>query len=263
MTQLGSGSYRPGGTMLHGLDGAVKLISFVLLCAAVLFTGTWAGHIANLFFTIALVYLAQMKRAEALAGVRRMRWPLIFIILLKFLFAAPESAFFRYWIFCPSLTGFLSGLTVALRLSLILIFAELLSFTTSPLKINEAIRTILGPLSRIGLPTEHFAVMLGLTVRFIPMLFQEADNIRTAQRARGIGFEKTGFFDTARASAPIALPLVLSAFRKAGELSMAMEARGYRMDGKGLVREKIHMNVGEWYVLLVSFALFALHVIVL
>lgn len=263
MTQLGSGRYRPGVTILHGLDTAVKLVSFVLLCVAVLFTDTWAGHLLNMFFALALVYLAQLKSSEALRSIRRVSWPLLAIVMLKFLFNAPDMAFYRLWIFSPSVEGLCSGVVTALRLSLILIFSDVLSYTSSPLKINEAIRTIVRPLGCIGLPAEHIALMLGLTVRFVPALFEEADNIRIAQKARGIVYGKNGFFDTARASTPMAVPLVMAAFRKAETLSMAMEARGYRMDGKGIVTAKICPTIGDWYALLVSAALFALQIIVL
>lgn len=263
MTQLGSGSYRPGVTILHGLDSAVKLISFVLLCAAALFTDTWAGHLLNMFFALALVYLAQLKSSEALRSIRRMSCPLLAIVFLKFLFNAPDRAFYRLWIFTPSVEGLCSGVVTALKLSLILIFSDVLSHTSTPLKINEAIRTIIRPLGRIGLPAEHLALMLGFTARFVPVLFEETENIRIAQKARGIDYGKNGFFDTARASTPMTVPLVLAAFRKAEEFSMAMEARGYRMDGKGIVTARICLAVGDWYALLVSAALFALQIVVL
>lgn len=263
MSQLSSGMYRPGGSLLHGLDGAIKLICFALLCASVLLTRTAAGYVAMLVFTAALVYLAQIKGSQALAGIRRLRWMLLMILLLELLFACPDSAFFRWWIFSPSIEGLVMGAATVLRLSFILIFAAVLNATSSPLKLNEGLRTLLHPLSLLKLPADHIATMLGLTMRFVPLLFEEADKILYARRARGMEYEKQSFFDTAGASAPLAIPLAVSAFKRAETLSMAMEAKGYRMDGKGAVFGKIRPCRGDWYALFVSAAVFALQIIIL
>ena len=263
MSQLSSGMYRPGGSLLHGLDGALKLICFVLLCAAVLLTRTAAGYVAMLVFTLALAYLAQLRPSQALSAVRRLRWMLLAILLLKFFFACPEKAFFRHWIFSPSLEGLIMGAAAVTKLSLLLVLAAVLSATSTPLKLSEGLRTLMSPLGRLGLPADHIAAMLALTMRCIPLLFEEADRIRFAQRARGMRFEKRGFFDTAHASAPIAVPLVLSAFKRADSLSMALEAKGYRLDGRGAVIEKIRPGRSDWYALFVSAAVFALQIIIL
>lgn len=263
MTQPSPAGYRPGGSLLHGLDGAVKLICFALLCAAVLFVQTAAGYLAMLVFTQALGYLACLDISQALAGVRRIRWMLAAILLLNFLFACPDKAFFRWWILNPSIEGLVRGGETIVRLVLILILAAVLSATTSPLKLNEGLRTILQPLGKLGLPASHIAMMLAVTMRFIPLLFEETEEIVRAQRVRGMKFEKQGFFDTARASAAIAVPLCVSAFKKAENLSLAMEAKGYRMDGRGVVIEKIRPARCDWYALFVCAAMFALEIIIL
>lgn len=263
MIQPSPTAFRPGSSLLHGLDAAVKLICFVLLCAAVLFTRTAAGYVAMLVFTPALAYLACLRPAQALAGVRRIRWMLAAILLMDFLFAFPDRAFFRWWILSPSVDGLIRGGETVIRLALILVLSAVLSTTTSTLKLNEGLRTILQPLGRLKLPVAHIAVMLAVTMRFIPLLFEEADNIVRAQRLRGMRFEKQGFFDTARAAAPIAVPLCVSAFKKAESLSLAMEAKGYRMDGRGAVVEKLKPARCDWYALFVSAAVFALQIIIL
>lgn len=263
MSQLSSGMYRPGGSLLHGLDGAIKLICFALLCAAVLLTRTAAGYVAMLVFTLALVYLAQLRASQALSAVRRLSWMLLAVLLLKFFFACPTESFFRWWIFSPSSEGFIRGLSTVIKLSIILVFSCVLSATSTPLKLNEGLRTLISPLGRLGLPADHIAAMLALTMRCIPLLFEEADRIRFAQSARGIRFEKQSFFDTARASAPIAVPLTVSAFKRADSLSMALEAKGYRMDGRGAAIEKIRPGRSDWYALFVSAAVFALQIIIL
>lgn len=263
MTQLSSVMYRPGSSLLHGLDSAVKLICFLLLCAAVLLTQTAAGYVAMLIFVPALAYMARLSFAQALSGVRRLRWMLLAILLLKFLFACPDKAFFHSWIFFPSLEGLAMGTAIVIKLALILMLSSIMSATSSPLKINEGLRTLLHPLSKLKLPADHIALMLGVTVRFIPLLFEEAENIRFAQRARGMKFGEQSFFDTARAAAPIAIPLCVSAFKKAEMLTMAMEAKGYRMDGRGVSVEKIRPGRGDWYALFVCTAVFALQILIL
>ena len=263
MTQPSPAASRSGSSLLHGMDAAVKLICFVLLCAAVLFTRTAAGYVAMLVFSLALSYLACLQPSQALAGVRRVRWMLAAILLLNFLFAFPDRAFFRWWMLCPSTEGLAHGIEIVIRLMLILVFSAVLSATTSSLRLNEGLRTILQPLGRLGLPASHIAAMLAVTMRFIPLLFEEADNIVRAQRLRGMRFEKQGFFDTARASAPVAVPLCVSAFKRAGSLALALEAKGYRMDGRGVVLEKLMPSHCDWYALFVSAAVLALQIIIL
>ena len=263
MTHLPSGTYRPSKSLPHRIDPAVKLICFSLLIAAVLLSSTAPGYLAMVFVAAALSYLAQLEPGEALAGVKRLRWLLMLILFLNFVFAFPDKAFFRWWIFAPSVDGLVSGLEIVLRLSLILVLANVLSCTTAPLKLCGAIQTLLQPLKYIKVPTAHIALMITISLRFIPALFQELDEIRLAQQARGMRFEKPGFTDRANALKPLLVPLFMSALKKSGSLSDSVESRGYRMDGRGAVVNSIAPDRIDWAALLVCGAVFAMQLIIL
>ena len=117
---------------------------------------------------------------------------------------------------------------MSLRLILLLIFSSLLTFTTSPLKLTDALERILSPLKRFGLPSHELAMMMTIAIRFIPTLIEETDKIMKAQQARGADFTTGSILQRLKSIVPIMVPLFLSSFRRADELALAMEARGYR-----------------------------------
>lgn len=263
MMRRPSGMYRPGNSFLHGLDPAVKLLCFLLLLAAVVLTDGPVGHTSAIIFTLTLSYLAQLDRKEALSGVHRLRWLIVAILLVNLLFSHPEQAVYRWWILAPSPDGLWTGLGIALRISMLLVLAVILSSTTAPLKLSTAVSTLLKPLSRIGIPTGRAALVISASLRFIPALFEDAENIRRARRARGLYHEKKGFLDVAAAAQPMALPLFVSAFRKADTLAQVLESKGYCESDRGSSFEKFSPAREDWLALFVCAAIFALQAFVL
>lgn len=152
----------------------------------------------------------------------------LLVLLMNLCFFSPDDAWFSLWIFTPSPAGLAQGLNVVLRVLFILVFSNILTLTTAPLELTGAIELLLSPLRLLRIPVGQVAMILSVAIQFIPTLFEETDMIRKAQTARGAKFDSRRLLDKAGAVAPLAVPIFLSAFKRADELSLAMEARGYR-----------------------------------
>ena len=141
---------------------------------------------------------------------------------------------------------------------LLILLSSLLTFTTSPLKLTDAMERLLSPLRRFGVPAHELAMMMTIALRFVPTLIEETDRIMKAQQSRGADFSEGSIMKRLRALVPILVPLFLSAFRRADDLAMAMEARCYR-GGEGRTQMKALQVTGIDYVAYgVSFVLFAI-----
>ena len=172
-----------------------------------------------------------------------MGWFFLLIFAMNALFFATDDAIWHWWILTLSVPGIVQGAQVTVRLALILVMSNVLTCTTPPLEITGAIQTLLSPLR---LPVEDIAMILSVAVQFIPTLLEETDTIRKAQIARGARFESRRLHERAQAMLPLIVPIFLSAFKRADELAMAMEARGYR-GARGRTRKKsVPLPLSGW-----------------
>ena len=150
---------------------------------------------------------------------------------------------FKVWILDATWEGLRQGCFISLRLILLIVLSSLLTFTTSPLKLTDALERLLSPLKRIGIPAHELAMMMTIALRFIPTLIQETDKIMKAQQSRGSDFSEGNILQRVKRIVPILVPLFISAFRRADELAMAMEARCYH-GGEGRTQMK-SLRVGS------------------
>lgn len=227
MTRLPTGMYQPGGSLLHRLDPRAKLLSFFVLLAVVIGAKDAHGFLAALAVTALVAALSRLPLKTALGDGVGMLPFLAVIFLMNACFYSSNGAWFRFWIFCPSPAGVAQGARVALNVLIVLILSNILTCTTSPMELTGALEDLFSPLRYIGVPTAQIAMILSVAVQFIPTLFEETQAIRRAQTARGATFESKKLSDKAAAVLPLAVPVFLAAFRRADELSLAMEARGY------------------------------------
>ena len=263
MSNLSSGAYRPGDTVLHRLDAAIKLICFLLLLVAVLTTDTPAGYTGMLLFTVAAAYLAELDRKRALSGVRQFWWLISLIIISNFVFYAPEETFGAWWVFTPSYPGLYKGISVALRVAMLLILVNVLSSTTPSLKLTGAFETVLSPLSILHVPVDRLISVMELSARLIPAFSQDAELIRRVRKARGANFSAKGFMNKAETAMPLILPVLISSFRRADELTLVMESRGYRAGAGPFAVKKPEPQTADWAALLVCAAVCAMQIIIL
>ena len=257
-----TGQFTPGTSILHRLDARAKFFGFLILIVATVCTDAWLGYALLLAVTAAIVAVCGLPLRPALASVAPVficNFPLFFrrfhsllkaffllIFVMNALFFATDDAIWHWWILTLSVPGIVQGAQVTMRLALILVMSNVLTCTTPPLEITGAIQTLLSPLRLVRLPVEDIAMILSVAVQFIPTLLEETDTIRKAQIARGARFESRRLHERAQAMLPLIVPIFLSAFKRADELAMAMEARGYR-GARGRTRKKsVPLPLSGW-----------------
>ena len=220
------GQFFPGDTLAHKLDPRTKLLVTVFYVVA-LFTAK--SYIAYGVLILTLIVAVRISRVGAKALFKGLK-PVLFIIAftaLLNLFYTPGTELCHFWIFRITIEGVRAAITMMLRITLLIMGTFLLTYTTSPIRLTDGLESLLGPLKKIKVPVHELAMMMSIALRFIPTLIEETDKIMSAQKARGADFESGNLMKRAKAMIPILVPLFISAFRRANELAMAMEARCY------------------------------------
>jgi len=232
MMQMPMGQYRPGNTFFHRADAKGKLLGLCLVIAAVIVSKGLIGCIAAAAAALTVSYLAGISLQKGMCRF------LAVIFLMNAFFYSGEHCIWSWWIFRLSREGIRQGAMVVVHLILILVFCMVLTITTEPMEITHGLEELLSPLSKVGVPTEEIAMILGVAMQFIPVLGEEAETIRMAQTARGARFESKKLTERAASFLPLVIPVFLAAFRRADELACAMETRGYRGPGRRTKKKK-------------------------
>lgn len=247
MKNITIGQYYPGDSVVHRLDPRTKLgLSFAFIVLLFLVKGFLPyAWLAALILLIA--HVAHVPIKVLLKGLR----PLTMIILLTFFLhiftTRGGTTLVKFGFLRVDSVGLSQGFFLSFRLMLLVISTSLLTLTTSPIALTDGLESILRPGTRIGVPAHELAMMMTIALRFIPTLIDEADKIMRAQLARGADFESGGLIKRAKSLLPLLVPLFVSAFRRADELAMAMEARAYR-GGKNRTRLKVlrYSSLDAW-----------------
>ena len=221
------GQFFPGESILHRLDPRTKII---LLFALMILIFVAKGAPAYAILTCATIFLVLVSKVPPLTVLKSLK-PLLWIILFTLLIhlvSHDGEVLAQIWIFRITDEGVRFGVLISLRLILLIILSSLLTFTTSPLQLTDALEKLLAPLAKVGLPAHELAMMMTIALRFIPTLIEETDKIMKAQKSRGVDFESGNILRRVKMFVPVLVPLFLSSFRRADELAMAMEARCYR-----------------------------------
>ena len=227
LSDITIGQYYPGRSLLHRLDPRVKIVLLLLLMAEIFIFSNWLAYGALIALTGGLMLASGVPVLVLLKSVR----PLLWIIVLTFiihLLCTPGEALATLGPLTITWEGVTRGSFICLRLVLLILLSSLLTFTTSPVKLTDAMEALLSPFRRFGVPAHELAMMMTIALRFVPTLIEETDRIMKAQQARGVDFATGGIMTRVKAAVPIMVPLFLSAFRRADELALAMEARCYR-----------------------------------
>ena len=226
--QITIGQYFPGRSVLHRMDPRAKILLTIAMIAAVFAAGTWLGYVMLFAFAFAAIRISGVGMKFVLRGLK----PIFFIVVLTFLinifFTTGGTALVHWKFINITDKGLYAATRMALRLILLVLVTQLLTLTTSSIALTDAIEALLKPLAKIGFPAHEMAMMMSIALRFIPTLVEETDKIMKAQQARGADFESGNLIQRAKALLPLLVPLFVSAFRRADELAMAMEARCYR-----------------------------------
>ncbi len=228
------GQYYPGESFVHNLDPRVKILLTFLFMIALFFINKFYPYVFVIAFLFFTVKLSGIPIAYTLKGIKPM-WPLLVIPFLHNALLGQGEVWVRWWIFRVTKEGTALGIFMVIRLALLVAGTALLTLTTKPIELTDGIEKLLNPFRKIGLPAHEIAMMMTIALRFIPTLLEETDKIMKAQMARGADFESKKITERAKSLIPLLVPLFISAFRRADELAMAMEARCYR-GGQGRTR---------------------------
>jgi energy-coupling factor transport system permease protein len=225
LTDLTLGRYFPTGSAIHRLDPRVKLVGAVSILVTALFTESPAAYLFLTFVLAGLVAASRLRPGVLLRNAASLRWLLI-IVFLMHAFLTRGTPLFE-WLPRFTREGVLLGAVFAWRIAIMVSTATLLTATAAPVDLGDALEKLLGPLSKIGVPVHELAMISVIALRFVPTLLDEARRIIKAQEGRGARFDG-GLIAKARSAVPVLVPLFTSAFRRADDLALAMDARCYR-----------------------------------
>ena len=250
------GQYFPGDTVVHRLDPRTKLILVIVYIVALFCAKSYVSYAVVAAFLILCMCLSRIRLRVIVKGLK----PLLLIIVLTGLlnmFYTPGRELVHFWIFTITWEGLRNAVFMISRIVMLIFGTFLLTYTTSPIALTDAMELLMSPLKRIKVPVHELSMMMCIALRFIPTLISETDKIISAQKARGADFESGNLIRRAKALIPILVPLFISAFRRADELAVAMESRCYH-GGKGRTRMKqLHMATRDYLALAVGFILLA------
>ena len=227
LSNITLGQYYPVDSWVHRLDPRTKILLTIGIMVAVFMVHSLVGYAIILAFLWLTARLSKVPFKMLLKGVKALRIILVLTFLLNLFFSTDGTVLLHWKFITITQEGLSHAVHYSLRLVFLVIGTSLLTLTTSPIALSDGIELLLSPLKRLHFPAHELAMMMSIALRFIPTLLEEADKIMKAQMARGADFETGNLIARAKAMVPLLVPLFVSAFRRAGDLAMAMEARCY------------------------------------
>ena len=209
------GQFFPGSSIVHRLDPRCKLLLTIVYIAALFTAESYVSYAVMLIITGVCIALSPVLN----------------------MFFTPGRELVSFWKITVTYEGLIRAVFMVLRITMLIAGTFLLTYTTSPIALTDAMEILFGPLKKLKVPVHEMSMMMSMALRFIPTLIEETDKIMSAQKARGADFETGNLFQRAKALLPLLVPLFVSAFRRADELAVAMECRCYHGD-EGRTRMK-------------------------
>ena len=230
------GQFFPGSSIVHRLDPRCKLLLTIVYIAALFTAESYVSYAVMLIITGVCIALSRIQLKVILRGLKPL-WIIIALTAVLNMFFTPGRELVSFWKITITYEGLIRAVFMVLRITMLIAGTFLLTYTTSPIALTDAMEILFGPLKKLKVPVHEMSMMMSMALRFIPTLIEETDKIISAQKARGADFETGNLFHRAKALVPILVPLFISAFRRADELATAMECRCYR-GGSGRTKLK-------------------------
>ncbi len=230
------GQYYQTESVIHRLDPRIKLGGTLVYIISLFFFNHIWGYLAAALFLAVVIRLSKVPFRFMVRGMKAVLF--LFMLTVVFnLFLTPGTPLISFYRLTITREGLRTAFTMAVRLILLVIGSSVMTLTTTPNNLTDGMENMLRPLRVFKVPVHEVAMMMSIALRFIPILLEETDKIMKAQMARGANFESGNLLKRAKALVPLLVPLFVSAFRRANDLAMAMEARCYR-GGEGRTRMK-------------------------
>jgi len=251
------GQYYQTESAIHRLDPRVKLVGTICYIISLFLVNNIWGYLIAALFLAAMIKLSNVPFKFMVKGMRAIVFLLLITVVFN-MFLTPGEALVSFWKLTITKEGLRLAVLMAVRLSFLIIGSSVMTLTTTPNNLTDGMENLMNPLRKLKVPVHEIAMMMSIALRFIPILLEETDKIMKAQIARGADFESGNIMKKAKALVPLLVPLFISAFRRANDLAMAMEARCYRGgDGRTKMKPLIYKKADR-----VGYCVLALYLIV-
>jgi energy-coupling factor transport system permease protein len=247
------GQYIPANSFLHLLDPRTKLISILGFIIMIFFIKDLAGYLLLLVLMTILIMLSTIPFSFFLRGLKPILFLIFFTVVIQ-LFMTKGTPLLVVGPLMISLEGVYAASYIFLRLVLLVFASSILTLTTSPIGLTNALEYLLRPFKVIGIPASEISMMMTIALRFIPTILEETDRLIKAQTARGVNFEKGNLFKRLQQLIPILVPLFVSAFRRADDLAIAMEARCFQVGKPRTHLKELRYTTRDWLFYVLFFA---------
>ena len=246
------GQFFPGKSVVHRLDPRMKIILTGIFIVLLFMAKSIIALSVGIVFMLGAFMVSTIPFRLMIKSIKPIIPIIIFTAVLNLFFITTGDTLVHFWIIKITTGGIKTSIFMVVRIVCLIIGTSLLTYTTSPIALTDAIERLLSPLKKIKVPVHELSMMMTIALRFIPTLIEETDKIMSAQKARGADMETGSIIQRAKALVPILIPLFVSAFRRAEELAMAMECRCYH-GGEGRTRLKqLHIASRDFIALLVT-----------
>ena len=233
------GQHFPGDSLVHKFDPRMKLVLTIVYIILLFAASNPLGLTLSIVFLVAMYGVAKIPFKLITKSLKPILPIILFTAVLNLFFVSGEGEpLVHFWVLNIYAEGLRYAILMAVRVMALIAGTSLLTYTTSPIVLTDAIEQLLKPLGRLHFPVHELAMMMSIALRFIPTLIEETDKIMNAQKARGAMLDNGSMMERVKALVPVLIPLFISAFRRADELAMAMECRCYRGDD-GRTRLKV------------------------
>ena len=230
------GQYYRTESVIHSLDPRVKIVGTFSFIISLFLVKNFIGYVIAALFLCACIKLSNVPPKFIFRGMRAIFF-LLLITMVFNLFLTPGEPLVSFWKIKITKEGIRLAIMMGVRLVFLITGSSLMTLTTTPTYLTDGLEDLLKPLKKIRVPVHEISMMMSIALRFIPILMEETDKIMKAQMARGADFESGSIMNRAKSLVPLLVPLFISAFRRANDLAMAMEARCYR-GGEGRTKMK-------------------------
>ncbi len=233
------GQYLPANSLIHSLDARFKIVLTVLSIVFIFVCNNFYSLLLVSLYIVACILISKIKISHYLKSLKPIIPIIIFTALLNMIYTSGGTEYFKLWIFTISSEGIKRSVFMSFRVVLLILSSSVMTYSTTPNDLSDALESIFSPLKYIGLgnAVHTISMMMTIALRFIPTLLEETDKIMSAQKARGADFESGRLISRLKALIPILIPLLISSLRRATELAEAMECRCYN-GGEGRQRMK-------------------------
>lgn len=256
------GQYYPADSIIHKLDPRIKLMgAFVYILSLFMFRGV-IGFAVVTAALLTVIHLSKVPFSYMVKGLKAIVVLMVITALFNLFLTPGEHVLVQFWVFQVTLEGVKNAVFMLVRLMYLIVGTSIMTLTTTPNQLTDGLEKALMPLSKLKVPVHAVAMMMSIALRFIPILIEETDIIMKAQMARGADFESGNLVKRVKSMIPLLVPLFVSAFRRADDLAMAMEARCYT-GGAGRTKMKPLRYAKRDYIAYICMAVYFAGIILL